>query len=208
MWRRLPSLHPSRWCGWHLSQPAGCWSRSGSHQGWSSSGETWEMRSTASPGHVESRHGHSYKPWPPEETPPDQDTHSWKVTIGCHVCHMSHLQTQSLALNCLAVRQRSPASPLIQNCTPMTLLESQWTVLQKGSNAAKSEISSFVFHSFFFLVKTHNAAQQPAVWRFGCVALVAAIVASLKQRWRVGNRGLVNSLHTHIFSSLNSTDGD
>lgn len=62
VWRRLPWQHPSRWCGWRPSQPAGYWSRSGSLLGWSSWGGTWERRSTASPGLGASRRGHSYTP--------------------------------------------------------------------------------------------------------------------------------------------------
>lgn len=71
-WRKLPSLHPSHWCEWHRSQPAGCWSRNGSRQGWSSSGETLKTRSTASPEHAAIRLGRSYKPSPPVETPPEE----------------------------------------------------------------------------------------------------------------------------------------
>lgn len=72
--RRLPSQRPSHWCESRPSRPAGCWSRSGSHRGWSSSGGTWGRRSTASPGHEASRLGRSCRPWRPEETPPDRHT--------------------------------------------------------------------------------------------------------------------------------------
>lgn len=76
-WRRWPSPRLCRWCGWRQSRPAVCWSRSGSRREWSSSGETWGRRSTVSPAHEASRHGRSYKPWPPEERRPEENTHSW-----------------------------------------------------------------------------------------------------------------------------------
>lgn len=104
VWRKLPSLHLSHWCEWHLSQPAGCWSRSGNHQGWNSSVETWGRRSTVSPRHVVSHLGHSCKPSPHEETPPDQDiaaslhlnnsAHRHQLNITSTWCHMSHLQSE------------------------------------------------------------------------------------------------------------------
>lgn len=76
-WRRWPSPRLSRWCGWRQSRPAGCWSRSGSRREWSSSGGTWGRRSTVSPAREASRRGRSYKPWPPEERRPEEDTHRW-----------------------------------------------------------------------------------------------------------------------------------
>lgn len=102
-WRKLPSLHLSHWCGWHLSQPAGCWSRSGNHQGWNSSVETWGRRSTVSPRRVVSHLGHSCKPSPREETPPDQDiAASLHLNNSTHTHHLnitgtwSHLQSLAL----------------------------------------------------------------------------------------------------------------
>lgn len=69
-WRRWPSPRLCRWCGWRPSQPAVCWSRSGSRREWSSWGVTWGTRSTVSPAREASRRGRSCKPWPPEGTPP------------------------------------------------------------------------------------------------------------------------------------------
>lgn len=132
VWRTLPLLHPSRWCGWHLSQLAGCWSKSGSHQEWSSSDETWEMRSTASPGHEVSRRGHSYKLLQPEETPPDQDTNGWNATFGkAWVLHPQSLMTHLCKL---------------QKCNG------------RGSNTTKEIL--FKLGASFFLVKIWHPTDQ------------------------------------------------